>query len=165
MIVLGVDNGISGTIGAIFDDGSYEFFKTPIRTTISYTKKYQSVSRIDVPALRLLFDCYRDKEVKIFLERPMVNPAMFKATISAIRSLEATLITIEDYKFSLEYIDSKQWQKEILPSGIKGSTELKKASLEIGKRMFPKINWEKFKDADGILIALWGKKQNERMRG
>ena len=43
----------------------------------------------------------------------------------------------------------------MLPSGIKGSKELKEASLQVGIRMFPflKETIKKQKDADGILIA------------
>jgi hypothetical protein len=39
----------------------------------------------------------------------------------------------------------------LLPKGIKGSDELKKASLDVGVRLFPKLPLKK--DADGILIA------------
>ena len=52
-----------------------------------------------------------------------------------------------------EYVDSKKWQKALLPIGIKGSEELKKASLEVGKKLFPTINFKGFKDADALLIA------------
>ena len=163
MIIIGMDNGVSGSIGIIQDDGSYEFYKTPTKSTISYTKVVQHITRIDFIRLKeLLLGCVGTRtDVKVFLERPMVNPGMFKATVSALRALEATLIVIEYLKYSLEYIDSKQWQKELLPSGTKGPIELKKASLEIGKRLFPTVDWvgSKFKDADGILIAEWGRKQ------
>jgi len=58
---------------------------------------------------------------------------------------------LEDAQWPYEYIDSKEWQKVLLPKGIKGSDELKKASLDIGKRMFPTLKIKK--DADGLLIA------------
>jgi len=75
--------------------------------------------------------------------------------VSAIRALEATLIVIESLKISLAYIDSKEWQKPLLPNGTKGGAEQKKASLDIGSRMFPqfKEEFKKQKDADGMLIA------------
>jgi hypothetical protein len=54
-----------------------------------------------------------------------------------------------------EYTDSKKWQTMLLPQGIKGSDELKKASFDIGCRMFPQHSdlIKRHKDADGILIA------------
>ena len=61
------------------------------------------------------------------------------------------MIALEESQFPYEYIDSKEWQKILLPKGLKGSDELKKASLDVGKRMFPELNLKK--DADGLLIA------------
>ena len=61
--------------------------------------------------------------------------------------------------FSYEYIDSKEWQKVLLQKGVKGP-ELKKASQDIGCRLFPKLKdiIIKQKDADGILIAEYCKR-------
>jgi hypothetical protein len=81
----------------------------------------------------------------------MINSTRFNASLSAVRALEATLIALEQFQFRYEYIDSKEWQKLLLPKNIKGSDELKKASLDIGKRMFPDLDIKK--DADGLLIA------------
>jgi hypothetical protein len=81
----------------------------------------------------------------------MVNSARFSASMSAVRCLEATLIAIEEVGFSYQYVDSKEWQKLLLPKGLKGSDELKKASFDVGKRMFPTLAIKK--DADGLLIA------------
>ena len=98
--------------------------------------------------------------VKVFLERPMVNPGRFQATASALRAMEATLIVLEMFKLPLQYVDSKQWQKALLPSGIKGPAELKKASMDIGCRMFPHLSEiiKKQGDADGLLIAEWARR-------
>ena len=50
----------------------------------------------------------------------------------------------------------------MLPKGIEGSAELKKASKDIGCRLFPSqadlIN--KHKDADGLLIAEWARRES-----
>ena len=91
---------------------------------------------------------------KVFLERPFTGK-FNKANVSAARALESTLIALERMELPFEYVDSKEWQKEMLPKGIKGTPELKKASLDIGCRLFPKHK-EKIKkhgDADGLLIA------------
>jgi hypothetical protein len=93
----------------------------------------------------------------------MVNSTRFNATLSAIRALEATLIALEQAQWPYEYIDSKEWQKELLPKGLKGSDELKNASLDIGKRLFPELNIKK--DADGLLIAEYlRRKQNMKLK-
>ncbi len=153
MYWIGIDNGISGSIGIVDDEGNFWWYETPTKSEQSYTKKKQNITRIDVVRLTEILSNF--KEGKVFLERPLVNPQMFKATMSAIRALEATLNVIEVLKIPLEYVDSKEWQKSLLPSGLKGSSQLKKASKDIGSRLFPKISEEiqKHGDADGILIA------------
>lgn len=152
-VYVGVDNGVSGSIGIITDEGTC-FFETPVIVQQNYTKKKGNISRIDVKALRKLLFQYKGEQVFCMLERPMVNPGRFQATASALRALEATLNVIEPLGFSYSYCDSKEWQKVLLP---KGSTkeQLKKDSADIGSRLFPKHKSliTKHKDADGILIA------------
>jgi hypothetical protein len=77
-----------------------------------------------------------------------------------VRALEATLIALEEMEWPYSYIDSKEWQKVMLPSGLKGSDLLKKASLDVGKRLFPTLNIKK--DADGLLIAEYMRRTHER---
>lgn len=59
------------------------------------------------------------------------------------------------------YCDSKHWQRILLPKGAKGP-ELKKASMDIGCRLFPEHEKliRKHKDADGLLIAEWARREN-----
>ncbi len=149
MIYIGIDNGVTGSIGIVGEEKS-EFHHTPVKNELSYTKAKKWIDRIDWEELRrILFG----RQVKIIgIERPMVDPRKFATTQSAMRSLEATLVVIENLQYPYRYIDSKEWQKEMLPSGLKGP-ELKKASLDIGKRLFPQYADKFKKDADGILIA------------
>lgn len=156
MNYLGIDNGVSGSIGIILLDGGYKYYKTPVKKELSYTKTKQWINRIDYDKL------YKDLSVlKVdlaIIERPMVNPGRFKATMSAMRSLEATQIILEQLKIPYRWIDSKEWQKAILPAGLE-KEELKEASWQIGKRLFPNnINWEDFDDGDGILIAEYARR-------
>lgn len=153
---VGVDNGVSGSIGIIMNGTSY-FYKVPCRKALDYQKNAKNISRIDVVALRrILKDRHNPMAI---LERPMVNPQRFTASKSALRALEALLIVLEDLNIPYRFIDSKEWQKEILPKGIKGADALKKASLDIGTRLFPQFR-DKFKgDADGILIAEHARRQ------
>jgi len=89
----------------------------------------------------------------------MVNPGRFQASISAMRALEATLNVLEFLELPHQYIDSKEWQKVMLPSGLKGADQMKKASQSIGKRLFPSITCTP--DADGLLIAEWARRGNK----
>jgi hypothetical protein len=156
MLFIGIDNGVTNNgIGVLNERGEARLYPLPIKKELSYTKEAKHISRIDFDLLRVLFGeivgDFNEPDVKVGLERPMVNSTRFNASMSAIRALEATLIALEDAQWPYEYIDSKEWQKVLLPKGIKGSDELKKASLDIGKRMFPTLKIKK--DADGLLIA------------
>jgi hypothetical protein len=167
MIYIGIDNGVSGSIGVVEHDGLGAYYHMPIKNELSYTKKKQWISRIDTAALKTLLGSIIQKGqtdlggFQVALERPMVNPGKFKSTVSALRALEATLVVVEDLKLRYRYIDSKEWQRDLLPKGLK-KEELKVASLQIGKRLFPFIAYDelKFRDADGILIAEYQRRQD-----
>ena len=158
-VFIGIDNGVSGSIGIITEDGESKWVPTPTKSELSYTKAKQNITRIEGNLLYDLFESYKGENVSVLIERPMVNPMYFKSTLSAMRALEATLIVIERCGFSYSYIDSKEWQKGLLPTGLKGSEQLKPASLQIGKRLFPNIDFKKFIDADGMLIAEWARRK------
>lgn len=160
MIYIGIDNGVTGSVGVVKDNGRYQFYKTPCFMEQNYTKTKGNISRIDHDAFYFLLKPYANKKCKAFLERPMVNPGRYKATISAIRALESSLIIIEALHIPYEYVDSKGWQKELLPKGTKGVNELKKASVDIGCRLFPKFKniIRQHKDADGLLIAEYARR-------
>lgn len=162
-IWIGIDNGTSGTIGIVDNEGKVlEFFKTPSFLGQDYTKKKKNISRINSPELFSILQIYSPGEnliVKALVERPMVNPTRFAATESALRAFEATLTILETLRIPYQFIDSKEWQKELLPKEIKGAAELKKASLDAGKRLFPN-HALKHPDMDGILIAEYGRRKN-----
>jgi hypothetical protein len=161
-VYIGIDNGVSGTIGIVSNDESFDvmFINTPVFSQQNYTKKKANINRIDTTALSNLLMPYKDSSF-VLLERPMVNPGRFKATISAIRALEASQIVLETLKIPYQFVDSKEWQKAMLPSGLKGK-ELKSASMDIGCRLFPQFTNEikKHKDADGLLMAEYARRQN-----
>lgn len=161
MIYIGIDNGVTGSVAMIADDFSY-FYKTPVQKEQSYTKKKQSITRINYQGLYSLIESWKndDQPIKAILERPMVNPGRFKNTASALRALESTLIVLENLSIPYQYIDSKEWQKVMLPKGIKRTPDLKKASVDIGCRLFPQYKEliTKHKDADGLLIAEYARR-------
>ena len=157
-LYLGFDNGITGTIGVCGNLYMCEQVKTPTFSEQNYTKAKGNVTRINTVEL-LIYLKQLQKKGNLFaiLERPMVNPGRFKATITAMRALEATLGVLEQLSIPYQYIDSKEWQKEMLPKGTKGSAELKKAGIDIAKRLFPSVVCKP--DADGILIAEWARRK------
>lgn len=162
-VYIGIDNGTTGTIAWIRQTTS-GIKETPIITEQSYTKAKNIISRIDHVQLRIdLRKAIGDaspSECIVVIERPMINPMRFKASISAARSLEATLCVIEELGLPHMYADSRDWQKKMLPQGCKGD-DLKTASRDIGYRLFPHcagiIN--KHKDADALLIAEWARRE------
>ena len=157
---IGIDNGVTGAIGILTGAGERFLIPTPVKKEQSYTKTKQNISRIDFMKLYDILKKYNDNSL-IAIERPFVNPSGFKATVSAMRALEATLIAIEMLDISYIYVDSKEWQKQLLPAGYKGK-ELKRVSGEIGQRLFPELTDEinRQKDADALLIAEFARRSN-----
>ena len=178
---LGIDNGITGSVALLDENGTVLLYEpTPTQKCLNYTKVKEYINRLDGVEFFSIFEEYMDKQVTVCIERPMINPQRWKASVSAIRCDEATLINLEALGFSYQYIDSKQWQKEMLPSrtepkrAFKGATDEEKAalkkqraayqaetktlSLAVGKRLFPKVDLKK--DADALLIAEWARRNN-----
>lgn len=157
MVAIGIDNGVSGTIGVITPTETI-FIQTPVFSQQDYTKAKQNITRVDFKKLVKFLDSlilkYQEERFMTLLERPMKNPGRFTATISGVRAMEALVNAIEFHNIPMDHIDSKEWQRALLPQGVKGD-ELKVASKDIGCRLFPEHTELilKHKDADGILIA------------
>lgn len=164
---VGIDNGVTGSVGIVWEDGKAAFIRMSELTDSEqdYVKAKRNITRVKARRLyRWLKDKIEDTDrVFVMIERPMVNPTRFRSTISAVRCLENVLIVVQDMLgFAFEYVDSRKWQKELLPFGCTGADELKKASMDIGIRKFPALKAEiaKQKDADGLLIAWFCRKEN-----
>jgi len=152
MYTISIDNGVSGSISILDEKGLAKWYPTPIKKELNYTKKKAWLNRVDTVALAELLNPYRD-EVKICgLERPMINPMRWNASVSAIRALEATLIVLEGLRIPFRYIDSREWQKVMLPSGLKGADELKAAADAVCRRLFPNVEICKG-GGDSLLMA------------
>lgn len=167
-VYIGLDNGISGFVSCI-SNNEITHIHVPTKKELSYTKEKKNITRIDyfelVPILRTM---RQDSGSNVFclMERPYVNSGGFNATMSAIRALEATLIALELLAIPYGYCDSKEWQKMLLPSGIVNNKELKrdkkraslkKAAVDIAKRLFPSIETN---DADSLLIAEYARRRS-----
>ncbi len=154
---IGIDNGVSGAVGIIHPDFT-QWSAMPVRSEQNYTKAKKNITRVDWIGLKFILGIDGiGNDVLAVIERPMVNPGRFQATISAVRCLEATLIVLEELVIPYLYIDSKKWQKTQLPSGLV-KEELKKASLDIGRRLWPSIAFKP--DADAMLIARHAQQSN-----
>lgn len=157
-VYIGIDNGVTGTIGIITDYGC-QFAKTPVKTEQDYTKKKKNITRLQFGDFKAILGDYKGEVVQVIIERPMVNPTRFLASLTAERCFEAELVAIEELGFPIRYIDSKEWQKEMLPHGVEKG-ELKKASLDIGNRLFPQFREFKHPDRDSLLIAEYARRKN-----
>jgi hypothetical protein len=147
-VFIGIDNGVSGAITILSESGVVlKHIKTPVKNCLNYTKKKAFHNRVDFKKLKFELDTW--KESFCMIERPMVNPMRWVASVSAIRCLEATEIILEELQIPYQFIDSKEWQKILLPSGLKGD-QLKKASFDVAKRLFPK---QTIVNSDSLLIA------------
>jgi len=165
IVYIGIDNGVTGSIGCItLEDSLLNAIqiKTPVKKVMNYTKSVKRmVSRIEYKDLKKnLALMIKDADRIICrLERPMINNTRFHQTVSAARSHEATEICLEELEIPFDYIDSKKWQREMLPKGVE-KEELKIASLTLGKRLYPNANVHNCKDMDGLLIAEYLRKVN-----
>lgn len=166
-IYIGIDNGVTGSVGIIVESAGVlrrqiVFVPVPTFTEQNYTKAKANISRIHYAKMCTLLDTHisdATDPVMVLIERPMICPGRFKATVSALRALEAMLIVIEQAHdgmgLPMNYIDSREWQGALLPKGLEGPDELKLASVTMGCRLFPSVAEaiKKQKDADGLLIA------------
>jgi len=177
---IGIDNGVSGTIGIITKDEVCNFCKTPVKNVNNYQKPakrkkkvkpgmkpgtepkvkpglvQKKLNRIDHEELALLIGYLGDDTLAI-IERPMVNATRFNASLSAVRALEATLVVLEELEIPYIFCDSREWQKVMLPAGTKGDA-LKTESKRVGNELFPQFADVKHPDRDGILIAEYARR-------
>lgn len=156
-IIIGIDNGVTGAV-AIISQKEVIYNPMPVRKCLDYTKKKNWLNRVDGIKLKQILLKVKAEDTLALIERPMVNPSRWKATMSAIRCLEAVLIILEDMKIPYQFIDSKEWQRKMLPQGLR-KEELKKGSMEVAKRLFPAVE---FKDGDALLIAEYGRRFYEK---
>lgn len=141
MYFIGIDNGVSGTIGIIDENGEAVYFtKTPVK------KSKQGGSRVDWQKLETILKDYLP--AVCLIERPFTHPKRWKASISAARCDEAQRCVLERLGVKYDHIDSRIWQKVLGHTG-----GLKYASLELGNELYPQYKQSKHPDRDGLLIA------------
>ena len=150
-VFIGIDNGVTGAITILSEAGFIHIhIKTPVKNCLNYTKKKAFINRVDFRELSdTLFDTIANDSPFCMIERPMVNPMRWNASVSALRCLEATEIILEELKIPYQMIDSKEWQKALLPSGLI-KEQLKHAADDVAKRLFPR---QVIVNSDSLLIA------------
>lgn len=150
---IGIDNGVTGSIAIMSMTGA-KIFRTPTYKVRDYQKEEKYIKRINVRKLLKELEKYSDKSCKVTIERPMVNPKMFRSSVSALRAFEATILALEFCNLKYEVVDSKDWQKYILPN-VKGRDNLKQESLVRGIKLYPELESQirAIGDADSLLIA------------
>jgi len=158
-VFIGVDNGVTGTLGAVPEDGGWSLFsRMPTYKSKEYMRsKTRFMTHLDPVALEKFFrDLATEGPLTIVTERPLVNPKLFKATMSAVRCHEILLATMRRMGLSLYATwDSRDWQSKVLGKLEKGET--KPASLAKGLELYPDHAemMKRHGDADGILMAHW----------
>ena len=156
---VGIDNGVSGSFAVLEENKNVLYFdKTPIKKELHWTKTKQFVNRVNHREVKKILKPFKSNNIIAVLERPFTDPTKWKASVSAVRAFESTCVVLEQLEIPYCIIDSREWQKEMLPSGIKGSKELKEASLLVGKKLFPKVKIN-HSDCDGLLICEWSRRK------
>lgn len=164
-VYVGIDNGPSGSIGIFNGNETPIYIEAKTVTMFEYTKKKQMITVLQFRRMYRLFRklMMENEQVAVAMERPMVNPLRFVATKTAMRVHQQYLDIFDLMKHPEPmFLDSREWQKKYLPSGTKGP-ELKTASAQIGKRMFPSCAAmiDKHGDADGLFLAFFLKQKME----
>ena len=178
-LIIGMDNGATGTVCAWIPEHSWISFQlTPSKRQQNYQKQTKSIDRVDhqklkewiSEAIRVGKKHYKSKlKTAIVLQRPMVNPQRFDASLNAVRALEATLIVIQQLQLSYIVIDSKLWQHQFFGKSTIG-LDLKLQSLKRGLEQLKKIEGtQKMQqtalqhgDADALMIAKFGVTLSEK---
>jgi hypothetical protein len=146
---IGIDNGVSGAITILSELGIVlHHIKTPVKNCLNYTKKKSFINRVDFETMKAALAMAGTNSF-CMIERPMVNPMRWNASVSALRCMEATEIVLEELQIPYQWIDSKEWQKVLLPSGLV-KEQLKHAADDVAKRLFPK---QVVVNSDSLLIA------------
>lgn len=155
MKIIGIDNGTSGSFAMLTYGHAPSFGPMPTKMSL-LGKKERRITRIDVDILRhnlKWIPVFNDGNCKAYVERPFTG-RFLNAVLPAQRAFEAVLIALEQENVPYEVIDSKVWQKPLL-GDVKGSENLKKASMDLGCGLYPELSpiIKSHGDADGLLIA------------
>jgi hypothetical protein len=156
---LGIDNGVTGSL-AIIGPSHAAMTSTPTRDA-TMGRAGKIIRRVDTVELiqwiKNAMPVDNMATVQAYIERPFTGSAMMiNTTVLAARAFEATVIALEQLGIGYEVVDSRDWQKPMLP-GVTGRENLKRASKAKGIQLYPALKpyIEQVGDADSLLIARW----------
>lgn len=156
-IFAAVDNGCTGTLGAVSESRDWSMFDVvPTYRTRDYNRsKVRNTTHVDYDALLFVLSQLRKQgELRLVTERPLKNPRLFSASISGVRAHEILLAAARTLGVEIEdTLDSRNWQRPLLGETAKG--ESKPASERVGCELFPEHEAliRKHGDADALLMA------------
>lgn len=171
-LVIGMDNGSTGTICSwIINTNQIDFKLTPSKNVLNYQKQINYIDRIDHQQIKNWIEnnikktqnlYKREIRVIIIIERPMVNPQRFQASLNAVRSFQALLVILQQLDIKYITIDSKQWQHYFFGKDTM-FINLKLESLKLGIDILNKYKSSEYHeminiirnhgDADALLIT------------
>lgn len=147
--------GITPDSAAWFTPESSDFRPLPVTDVQDFYRCKSIISRVrSMDLLGLLAPLPVEYATRAIIERP-ASSMPFSRHVGTVRRLEAVLVVLELLTIPYEFVDAKEWQRTVLPSGLKAGAPTRRASMDIGKRLFPQhsetIN--SIGHADALLLA------------
>lgn len=147
---IGIDNGVSGSIGVLSEANAPQFIHAREYTRKNPKKK--SALEVDPFALLILLQNLRPNG--IVLERPYRGA--YRTTEISAATFDGVVRTVmELYSLPFIQVDSREWQKPLL--GTVPAGETKRASAAKGMLRWPSLKEqiEDHGDADGLWMAAY----------
>lgn len=189
--ILGIDNGISGSIALMDPKGKIVFYEhVPVYSEQKWTKakvkklktgikvQHDKITLIDVERLQSMLVKYTSviPDIHCFLERPAISYNSkwgMHTAVSASMSWAYVVYVLKRLKIARTDIDSKEWQKELIPEATGSHNKEYMKTLKAGERnsllkeasyMFAQGICPKFKsndpgDADSICLCEYGRRK------
>lgn len=199
MWILGIDNGITGSLTLMNPDGKVVLYapvpiykerkwtkpkqvvikkKATKKTPSQKTKKleYDEITLIDIDALQRLLVTHTSilSDIHCFLERPAISYAAawsMKTSISAAMSWAYTVFVLKKLGIDRTDLDSKEWQKCLIPEAtgehnkeymktLKAGERnklLKESAYALAQALYPGFKSKDLGAGDSICIAEYGR--------
>ena len=146
---------ITPTSLAWMSKDSSSFMPLPVTDVQDYPRKKTIISRVrTLDLLGMLAPLPTENVAHAIIERPDTYLPQSRY-VTTLRQLEAVITVLELLTIPYEFVDAKEWQHTMLPSGLKAGAPTRRASMDIGKRLFPQhidtIN--SIGHADALLLA------------
>lgn len=147
--------GITPDTVAWVSPESSGFRPLPVIDVQDFYRRKSIISRVrSMDFLGLLAPLPAEYATRAIIERPS-SSMPFSRHVETVRRLEAVLVVLELLTISYEFIDKSEWERTMLPRGLKPGAPTRRASLDIGKRLFPNHAEaiESIGHADALLLA------------